>query len=69
VVQAEEELFSMDILTEINRVIELEGRTVSRLRESVGPACEEAVREIFKSPGKVILTGIGKSGLIAQKIA
>ncbi|OQW67633.1 MAG: hypothetical protein BVN29_01820 [Nitrospira sp. ST-bin5] len=59
----------MDILTEINRVIELEGRTVSRLRESVGPACEEAVREIFKSPGKVILTGIGKSGLIAQKIA
>jgi arabinose-5-phosphate isomerase len=68
-VQAEEELFSMDILTEINRVIELEGQTVSRLRESVGPACEEAVREIFKSPGKVILTGIGKSGLIAQKIA
>lgn len=59
----------MDILAEINRVIELEGQTLARLRESVGPAYEQAVRLIFRSPGKVILTGIGKSGLIAQKIA
>lgn len=59
----------MDILAEINRVIELEGRTLDRLRESVGPVYEQAVRLIFRSQGKVILTGIGKSGLIAQKIA
>ena len=59
----------MDILSEINRVMELEGRTVARLRESVGPAYEEAVRLIYACPGKVILTGIGKSGIIAQKIA
>lgn len=59
----------MDILAEINRVMELEGRTVARLRESVGPAYEEAVRLIYACPGKVILTGIGKSGIIAQKIA
>lgn len=59
----------MDILAEINRVIELEGLAVARLRESVGPAYEDAVRLIYASPGKVILTGIGKSGIIAQKIA
>jgi arabinose-5-phosphate isomerase len=59
----------MDILAEINRVMELEGRAVARLRESVGPAYEDAVRLIYASPGKVILTGIGKSGIIAQKIA
>jgi len=59
----------MDILAEINRVMDLEGRTLARLRAAVGPAYEKAVRLIFDCPGKVILTGIGKSGIIAQKIA
>src|SRR2546429_6299179 len=59
----------MDILAEINRVMELEGRTLTRLRECVGPAYEEAVRLIYACPGKVIVTGMGKSGIIAQKIA
>jgi arabinose-5-phosphate isomerase len=59
----------VDILSEIKRVIELENRTVARLCETVGPAYEEAVRLLYACPGKVILTGIGKSGIIAQKIA
>jgi len=59
----------MNILSEINRVMELEGRAVARLRETIGPAYEDAVRLIYACPGKVILTGIGKSGIIAQKIA
>ncbi|TSA04188.1 MAG: KpsF/GutQ family sugar-phosphate isomerase [Nitrospiraceae bacterium] len=59
----------MDILAEIARVMELEARTLTRLREGVGPSYEEAVRLIYACPGKVILTGMGKSGSIAQKIA
>ena len=59
----------MDILAEIARVMELEARTLTRLREGVGPAYEEAVRLIYACPGKVILTGMGKSGIVAQKIA
>jgi len=59
----------MDILAEIKRVLDLEGRAVSRVRECVGPAYEQAVRLMYASPGKVILTGVGKSGIIAQKIA
>src|SRR5438132_11975801 len=59
----------MDILAEIRRVIELESRTVTRLLETIGPAYEEAVHLLYACPGKVILTGIGKSGIIAQKIA
>ncbi len=59
----------MDILTEIKRVLELESRTVARLRESVGPAYEKAVLLLYACPGKVILTGMGKSGIVAQKIA
>jgi len=59
----------MDILAEINRVMELESRALGRLREAVGPAYEKAVLLIYSCPGKVILTGMGKSGIIAQKIA
>jgi arabinose-5-phosphate isomerase len=59
----------LDILSEINRVIELEARTVARLRERVGPEYEAAVLLLYACPGKVILTGIGKSGIVAQKIA
>jgi arabinose-5-phosphate isomerase len=59
----------MDILAEIKRVLDLEGGAIARLRESVGPAYEQAVRLMYASPGKVILTGVGKSGIIAQKIA
>jgi len=59
----------MDISVEINRVIELENRTLTRLLECVGPAYEKAVQLIYSCSGKVILTGMGKSGFIAQKIA
>ena len=59
----------MDILAEINRVMDLEGRTLAKLRAAVGPAYEKAVLLIYACPGKVILTGIGKSGIVAQKIA
>jgi arabinose-5-phosphate isomerase len=59
----------MDVLSEIRRVIELEARTVARLQETVGPAYEDAVRLLYTCSGKAILTGIGKSGIIAQKIA
>src|SRR5437867_8034174 len=59
----------MDILGEINRVMALESRAIDRLRESVGPAQDESGTLNYASPGKVTLTGIGKSGIIAQKIA
>ena len=59
----------MDVLAEIIRVIHLEQQTLSRLAEVIGEKYEETVNLIFNSPGKVVLTGMGKSGLIAQKIA
>ncbi len=59
----------MDLLKELRRVIDLEGKTIAQLSESVGPSFEEAVRLLATCSGRVILTGVGKSGLIAQKIA
>ena len=59
----------MDILNELRRVIDLEGKTIAQLSEVVGPSYEEAVRLLATCSGRIILTGVGKSGLIAQKIA
>jgi arabinose-5-phosphate isomerase len=59
----------MDILNELRRVIRLEAKTLTHLAESLTPQFEEAVRMLQSCPGKVILMGVGKSGLIANKIS
>jgi len=59
----------MDILEEMRRVIDLEGKAIAELRNNLGPDFEEAIRLLYTCVGKVILTGVGKSGIIAQKIA
>ncbi|HBP90411.1 MAG TPA: hypothetical protein DD706_22295, partial [Nitrospiraceae bacterium] len=59
----------MDILQELRRVIRLEAQAIMQLEESLGLPFEEAVKILQSCQGKVILTGVGKSGLIANKIS
>lgn len=56
-------------LAEIRRVLTLEARALSRAASSVDERWAKAVDLLAACRGKVILTGMGKSGLIAQKIA
>src|SRR5471030_1113260 len=51
------------------RVLEIEADSVRRQIDNLGPAFLAAIEAIEKSLGRLCLTGIGKSGLIAQKIA
>ena len=59
----------MDILHELRRVIQLEAKTLTHLEEHLTPQFEEAVKMLQACQGKVILLGVGKSGLIANKIS
>jgi arabinose-5-phosphate isomerase len=59
----------VDILNELRRVIRLEAKTLTHLEESLTPQFEEAVKMLQACQGKVILMGVGKSGLIANKIS
>ena len=59
----------MDIPAEIRRVIDLEVRTLNALKDNAGTAYEQAVQWLLACQGKVVVTGVGKSGIIAQKIA
>ncbi len=49
-------------------VIEQEAATVANLKNMIDNNFAEAVSLIFKSKGRLVVTGIGKSAIIAQKI-
>ena len=50
-------------------VINLEISGLMKLKKSLNNSFNEAVKEVAKCQSKVILCGVGKSGLIANKIA
>jgi len=50
-------------------VIDLEIKALKKLKNSINNSFDEAVDAIVKCQSKVILCGVGKSGLIASKIS
>ena len=58
------------IVTEIAlNTIRVEIQSLKLLEESIDKIFEEIVHLIHHSKGKIVLTGVGKSGIIAMKIA
>jgi arabinose-5-phosphate isomerase len=51
------------------RVLKLESEAIGRAAEHLNGAFENCVEAILHSKGRVVCTGIGKSAIIAQKIA
>ena len=56
-------------ISEAKNVINLEINALQNLKKSINNSFSEAVIKIAKCQSKVILCGVGKSGLIASKIA
>lgn len=50
-------------------VLEIEANSILRLKNSIGEDFERAVDIMYNSKGRVIITGMGKSGHIGRKIA
>lgn len=46
----------------------IESEAIKKVSEFIDDDFEQAVTTIFKSPGRLVVTGIGKSAIIAQKI-
>lgn len=55
-------------IRQAKEVLRLEGESILRLIDRVGEDFSRAVELIFQSRGRVIVAGIGKSGLIGKKI-
>ena len=58
-----------DVIAEAHRVFDIEIEALRLTRESLGPDFETLVRLALGCQGKFILTGMGKPGHIARKMA
>jgi len=57
------------LVASAREVLKIEAESILNLIDKVGVSFARAVNIIYASPGRVIITGIGKSGLIGKKIA
>lgn len=57
------------IIEEARRVVRVEAEALMALADSIDKEFERAIDLILASKGRVVVTGMGKSGLICQKIA
>jgi arabinose-5-phosphate isomerase len=58
-----------DLVERGRRVLALEAAAIRRVAERLGPPFVAAVQLLAAAKGRVIVSGVGKSGLIARKIA
>ena len=58
-----------DLVERGRRVLALEAKAIERVAERLGPAFVAAVRLLAGAKGRLIVSGVGKSGIIARKIA
>ena len=59
----------MDFIQKSHDVFDQEISELEKVSENIGPEINDVVELIFNCKGKVVVTGIGKTGLIGTKIA
>jgi arabinose-5-phosphate isomerase len=59
----------LDVVEEAKRVLRVEAQSLLDLAERVGESFSRAVELLYRCKGKVVLMGMGKSGLVGRKIA
>ena len=59
----------MDVLKEIGTVLDIEIEAIKSVRQNLTDEFRQAIETMAECKGQVFVAGIGKSGLIAQKIA
>jgi arabinose-5-phosphate isomerase len=57
------------LIEEAQRVIRVEAEALLVMADRIDSSFERAIELILASPGRVIVSGMGKSGLVGQKIA
>ncbi|HDK42994.1 MAG TPA: KpsF/GutQ family sugar-phosphate isomerase, partial [Desulfobacteraceae bacterium] len=56
-------------VAQAREVLTIEAEGIIAVRERLGPEFEQAVGLIMECPSRLVITGLGKSGLVGQKIA
>ncbi len=56
-------------LREARRILKIEADAIRRLSSRIGKSFEQALEILYRCSGRVIVSGIGKTGFIARKIS
>jgi arabinose-5-phosphate isomerase len=56
-------------LVEARNTLEIEAQAVSQLKQKIGSEFKKVMEVIINCTGRVIFTGVGKTGLVGQKLA
>ncbi|MCF7912586.1 MAG: KpsF/GutQ family sugar-phosphate isomerase [Candidatus Cloacimonetes bacterium] len=59
----------MDILETIRQELRREAQSIEAAAQKVSESAAQAVELIYNCPGKIVVTGMGKTGIIGRKIA
>jgi arabinose-5-phosphate isomerase len=62
-------MYSMDLIEQAKLVLDIEAKAIMNLKNSVDDNFKYVVELLSQTKGRVFFSGIGKSGLIARKIA
>ena len=57
------------IIEKVREVLKIEAQGILDLVDRIGSQFEDAVQMILRAKGRVIITGMGKSGLVGRKIS
>jgi len=67
--QVSEKLSNEELLGLAREVLDIEARALARVRDRLGGHFADACRLCLATPGRVVVTGMGKSGHVSRKIA
>lgn len=56
-------------IEEAQKVLAIEEQGLAAVRERIGEEFNQAVEAILSCPTRLVITGIGKSGIVGQKIS
>jgi arabinose-5-phosphate isomerase len=59
----------LDIVKRAREVLDIEAEAIKALKSGLGISFKEAVYLILKTKGRVVVSGMGKTGIIAQKFS
>ncbi len=60
---------AINVIKRAKEVLDIEAKAISDLKKNINRDFEKAVQIIFNSKGRVVVSGMGKAGIIAQKLS
>jgi len=60
---------SINILKRARQVLDIEAKAINSLKKNINQDFQKATQLILRSKGRVVVTGMGKAGIIGQKLS